>query len=203
MTNFRADLHCHSTCSDGTLSPAQLIAHASELNLSGLSITDHDTTAAYPEAFAVAQACGIRMIPGVEFSSDHKNESVHILGYSYQLNHPQIQKLVQRHIERRKNRNLAILQLLAQHDMPIKAEEIDHSDHTIGRPHIAQAMVDHGYVETIQEAFLKYIGDSKCCHARGVPISAVETIDIIHQAGGLAIIAHPTSSNRAASSTHC
>lgn len=191
MTDFRADLHCHTTCSDGTLTPEQLVTHASELKLSGLSITDHDTTAAYPEVISLAQSHGIKMIPGVEFSSDYKNESVHILGYSYRLNDPEILKLVQRHVERRKNRNLAILQLLANHDMPIKAEEIDHSDHTVGRPHIAQAMVDHGYVESIQEAFLKFIGDGKCCHARGAPITAEETIDIIHRGGGLAIIAHP------------
>lgn len=190
MTDFRADLHCHSTCSDGTSSPSELVDLAKELNLKGLSITDHDTIAAYPAVLDYAQKNGIKMIPGVEFSSNHKGESVHILSYSYRMNDPEILKLTQRHIDRRRNRNLEILRLLEKHEMPIGLQ-IDHTDHTIGRPHIAQAMVDKGYVDSIQEAFTKYIGDGKPCHARGAPISVEETLDIIHRAGGLAIIAHP------------
>lgn len=191
MSTFRADLHCHSTCSDGTLTPAEIVDHASTLGLSGLSITDHDTIAAYPQVLDYAQTKGIQMVPGVEFSTYHKGESVHVLGYSFRLNDPSILELSNRHTERRMNRNLEILKLLAKHDMPIQPEEINHQDHTIGRPHIAQAMIDHGYVESIQEAFQKFIGDGKCCHTRGSPISTEETIDIIHRGGGLAIIAHP------------
>lgn len=192
MTNsFRADLHCHSTFSDGSLTPEQLIKHAADIGLQGLSITDHDTTAAYPEAFSIAKDYHIRLIPGAEFSSDHKGESVHILAYAYKVGHPALQALVQRHVDRRKKRNLAILQRLAEHGMVVLPEEISADDHTVGRPHIAQAMLDHGYVGSIQEAFHKYIGDGKPCHCRGIPILAEETLSIIHQAGGLAVLAHP------------
>ncbi len=191
MTEFAADLHCHSTCSDGTMTPNEIVDLAVELGLSGLSITDHDTTAAYPAVFEYAKEKGLRMIPGVEFSSYHKNQSVHILGYAYKINHPAIIDLTKRHINRRVERNLKILKLLSDKGMPISPEEIDNSNHTVGRPHIAAAMVKHGFVNSIPEAFYKYIGDNKPCHAKGSPISSEETVKIIKEAGGIAIIAHP------------
>lgn len=196
MTEFRADLHCHSTCSDGTLSPIEIVKLASEIGLKGLSITDHDSIDAYVTALPAAKEMGIEMISGVEFSAIHKGISVHILGYSFDLSDPHIHALCQRHQQRRAKRNRAILALLAQHNMPITEDELlDCADnelhHTIGRPHIAQAMVRHGYVETVYDAFAKFIKEGKPCYSLGDVISVEETIDTIHQAKGLAIIAHP------------
>lgn len=184
---FRADLHCHTTCSDGTLSPAELIDHAKKIGLSALSITDHDTTAAYPQALESARNAGIEMIAGIEFSCVWEGHSVHILGYGFDPAHATLQNLCLWHQNRRKKRYHKMLELLAQHGMPLEAEQRP----LLGRPHIAQAMVDKGYVDSIQEAFHKWIGENKPCFNREEWKSVEESIAVIHEAGGLAIIAHP------------
>lgn len=191
MTSFRADLHCHSTCSDGTFTPAELVAHAVKIGLSGLVITDHDTTEAYPEVFQQASEAGLRMVSGAEFSSTHEQESIHVLGYSYRIDHPAIIALVEKHKQRRHNRNTAILKKLSDAGMPLAPESIENVGHTTGRPHIAKALLEKGYITSIDEAFRTYIGDGKPCHARGEPVTTAHTIESIHQAGGLAVIAHP------------
>lgn len=188
--DFRADLHCHSTCSDGTCTPEELVKHALAIGLKGLSITDHDTVDAYKTAIPLAEKLGLSLIIGVEFSTVHRDTSIHILGYNFSLTHPKIAELCKRHEKRRKERNLAILEKLRLSKMPIDPSEIA-GDHTVGRPHIALAMMKHGYVRTIKEAFQRYIGDGKPCFQRETSISTEETIEIIHEAGGIAVLAHP------------
>lgn len=194
---FRADLHCHTTCSDGTETPSQVIDLASTYDLQGLAITDHDTIDAYQEAIPYAKQKKVDLISGIEFSASHRESSVHILGYSFNLNSPSIRNLCQRHQKRRAKRNQAILDLLDYHGMPLAqddfpegyASEVPH--HSIGRPHIAIAMIKKGYVKSVQEAFQHYIGEGKCCYTKGESLSVDETIEVIHQAQGLAVIAHP------------
>ncbi|MGA8164818.1 MAG: PHP domain-containing protein [Waddliaceae bacterium] len=190
---FRADLHCHSTCSDGTLSPKEIVDLAKSLGLSGLSITDHDTICAYKSSLPYAGEIGIKMISGVEFSTEHKGVSVHILGYSFSLKNPAVHEFCLKHKERREKRCLAILELLRLHQMPILKEEI-HSlqpKGNIGRPHIALAMVKKGYVQSVEKAFTRYLGDGRPCYVKGEAFSVEESIDLIHQANGIAVIAHP------------
>lgn len=191
--NFRADLHCHSTCSDGTLTPAEILTLAKQRELSGLSITDHDTIAAYETAIPAAKKLGIRLGTGVEFSCEHMGTSVHILGYDYLLSAPSIKALCARHQKRRTERNRAILVNLKQHRMPIEEEELKKfgENRTIGRPHIAQLLVEKGYVSSIKDAFNRYLAEGKSCYAKGEIFTAVEAIDVIHQAEGKAFIAHP------------
>jgi 3',5'-nucleoside bisphosphate phosphatase len=192
--DFRADLHCHTTCSDGSLSPIQVVNLAKQTGLQGLSITDHDTIDAYAEAIPAAKEAGIELISGVEFSAMHDNASVHILGYAYDLKSPAIQTFCQQHHQRRKFRNEAILVLLGNLGMPITEDDVSEyslKDGTIGRPHIAQAMLKKGYVDSIQDAFKRFIGEGKPAYAKGNNFSVEETIGVIHQAKGLAIIAHP------------
>ncbi|MBA3723145.1 MAG: PHP domain-containing protein [Parachlamydiaceae bacterium] len=192
MIDFRADLHCHTTCSDGTLTPVEIVKLAHEKGLKGLSITDHDTVEAYKTAIPAALHNQIPLISGIEFSTMHHKTSIHLLGYSFSLKSTLIEDFCKKHIERRLQRNRQILALLAANGMPIAEEDIqgDHP-HTIGRPHIALAMMKKGYINSIQEAFFKYIGEGKPCYAAGAYFTVEETIDIIHQANGLAIIAHP------------
>lgn len=190
MNDFRADLHCHSTCSDGTMSPTELVRHAKAIGLSGLSITDHDSIDAYDEALPLAKELGLEMISGAEFSSVHQGHNIHILAYSFPLNHPAIKNLCERHKQRRSERNRAILAKLDELGMHVELPESGQHN-TLGRPHIANALVEKGYVKNIEEAFHKFLGDGKCCYVFGKPVSAEETIAIIHEAGGLAIIAHP------------
>lgn len=193
MSNeFRADLHCHSTCSDGTLTPEELVVLAREVGLSGLAITDHDTVDAYDTVLAAAKAVDFPLVVGAEFSASDEGSSVHLLGYGFRLRHPAIQELCRRHAARRENRNRKMLELLAKEGMPVDEGELaGEQSHTIGRPHIAMAMVRRGYVSTVKEAFDRYLGDKKCCYARGEAITADETIQAIHDAGGYAVIAHP------------
>lgn len=197
LEGFRADLHCHTTYSDGTVKPLDIIQMACDLGLQGLSFTDHDTIEAYQEAIPLAQAKKLSLISGIEFSAVHRQVSVHILAYSFPLSSSFIQQLCQRHQQRRNQRNRAIIDLLASQGMPLSPEDFPpnlfslEAHHTIGRPHIALAMIKRGYVNTLQQAFHEYIGEGKLCYSPGESFSVEETLDIIHQAKGLAIIAHP------------
>lgn len=191
---FRADLHCHSTCSDGTLTPTQLVNRAHQMGLQGLSITDHDSIDAYPLALEEAKKVGLEVIPGVEFSTDINQFNVHILAYGFQIDAPPLKKLCEWHKNRRIQRNTQILEKLRIHGMPITEEELMQegvSSSVIGRPHIALALVRKGYVENMREAFKKFIGEGKSCYAKGESYSTEETVKIIHASGGLAVIAHP------------
>lgn len=199
MKEFRADLHCHSTCSDGSLSPSQIVNLAKARGLSGLSITDHDSISAYANIFSTAKDANIELISGVEFSGSHNGVSVHVLGYAFALNHPAIQDLCERHQNRRLLRNQAIIARLCANGMPITEEEViactssdtPSTKHTIGRPHIAQAMMKKGYVSSIVDAFRLYLGEDKPYFVKGAAFSVEDTINIIHQANGFALIAHP------------
>lgn len=191
---FRADLHCHSTCSDGTFSPVELVQLAKKVELAGLAITDHDTLDAYETALPEAKKLGIILGTGIEFSSVFKSVSVHILGYDYDLSSSEIRAFCKKHQERRTQRNQKILNKLSARKMPIAMEELlalAPDAKAIGRPHIAKVMIQKGYVKTIKEAFNSFIGDGKSCFDEGVSFSSEETIALIHQAGGKAFLAHP------------
>jgi 3',5'-nucleoside bisphosphate phosphatase len=194
MSDFRADLHCHTVCSDGTDEPRALLQLAKQAGLQGLSITDHDTLDAYtPELFTDAEALGIRLLPGIEISSEQDDDSVHILGYGYDLADAGLKEFLVQMQKRRGERNRAILQKLAQRKMPISEEELKAFaiHRTIGRPHIAHLMVKKGYVATIREAFERYLRDGALCYSPGIKYQPREVIDRIHKAKGKAILAHP------------
>jgi len=193
--NFRADLHVHSTHSDGSCTPQELVKEAKQAGLSGLCITDHDSLSAYPKVFEDAEAAGISMIPGIELSTDFEDESIHLLGYSFAYTNSEIQELCRRHKARRRTRNERILQKLQKLGIHIEMEQLYKEgageDHTVGRPHIALLLIEKGVVRSVQEAFDKYLGEQKAAYDPGEPICIAESIDVIHQAGGLAVLAHP------------
>lgn len=200
MNPFRADLHCHSTCSDGSLSPVEIVQLAKQIGLSALSISDHDTIEAYKSAAPAAKEAGIALLTGVEFSAMLNGVSVHILAYGFSAEDPIIQALCDQHTERRHHRNSQMLELLAKHGMPISEEELaaacspdleQPSKHSTGRPHIALAMMRKGYIDSVHDAFARYLAEGKSCYAPGDSFSVEETLDIIHKAKGLAVIAHP------------
>lgn len=195
MNTFRADLHCHSTASDGTLTPEEIVSLAKKIGLNALSITDHDTIEAYFTAIETARQVDLQLITGIELSSVLQGVSIHILGYCFPFPNPVLETFCSQHQERRKKRCREMLMLLSQHGMPIEEEELlqslAHKKTTIGRPHIAQMMIKKGFVESLNEAFKKYLGDGCPCYVQGERFSPQETISTIHQAGGVAIIAHP------------
>jgi predicted metal-dependent phosphoesterase TrpH len=181
--------------------PIELLNHAVEKGLNALSITDHDSIDAYnSETLTTAKELGLELISGVEFSTVLNQVSVHLLGYDFSLDNKEINAFCEMHKMRRQKRYRAILELLNKHGMPINEEELlrrvaksapERLNLTIGRPHIAQMMVHMGYVETLQEAFKKYLGDGCSCYVQGEYVTPEATIDIIHKAGGVAVIAHP------------
>jgi 3',5'-nucleoside bisphosphate phosphatase len=191
---FRADIHCHTNCSDGSDTPLRILQVAKEAGLQGLSVTDHDTIDAYtPEFFEEAKRLEIAILPGIEISSEMDETSVHILGYGYDLNDSSLRDFLVRMQERRSERNRAILKKLSMRNMLITEEELKAyaTDRTIGRPHIAQMMVKKGYVQTSRDAFDFYLKEGALCYASGIKYHPKEVIEQIHKANGKAVLAHP------------
>lgn len=187
---FKADLHCHSTFSDGSLEPEALLDLAFEKGLSALSITDHDTVSAYPRAIVKASSLGFPLLYGAEFSAQHKNESIHILAYAFPIDSPVILALCQRQKEIRHERNLQIVANLRR-KFNIVIDYREQESGSTGRVHIARELVRNGIVQTEREAFAKYIGDGKPAYVLGDKLAVSDVIDQIHKASGLALLAHP------------
>ncbi len=191
---FRADIHCHTNCSDGSDTPLRILQVAKDAGLQGLSVTDHDTTDAYtPEFFEEAKRLEIAILTGIEISSEMEEASVHILGYGYDLYDTSLKDFLVLMQERRSERNRAILKKLASRNMPITEEELKAyaTERTIGRPHIAQMMVKKGYVQTSRDAFDFYLKEGALCYASGIKYHPREVIEQIHKAKGKAVLAHP------------
>lgn len=192
--DFRADLHCHTTCSDGSDSPFALLQIAKKASLSGLSITDHDTVDAYtPELFAEAAKLGIELLPGVEISSQLDDATVHVLGYGFDLHNDLFHQFLREILSARDERNRAILKKLAAKGMLITEEELKTfaPRRTVGRPHIAELLVKKGYVSSSRDAFQLYLKESASCYVPGFKQKPQEVIAVIHKAGGKAVLAHP------------
>ena len=191
---FRADIHCHSICSDGSDHPLDLLRLAKDSKLQGLSITDHDTIDAYTdELFAEAEKLEIALLPGVEISSEMDGNSVHILGYGFDIRDKDLNEFLKEMQRRRFERNRAILNKLAARNMPITEEELKNfaTHRIIGRPHIAQLMVNKGYVYTMREAFDRYLKEGGLCYASGVRFEPKDVIEAVQKARGKAVLAHP------------
>ena len=189
MTEFRADIHCHTTCSDGTDTPLELMKKAKEIGLQGISITDHDSIAAYTQDLS---SFGIAILPGVELSSEYQQQTVHVLGYGFDLASPPLYAFLQEMQTRRAERNQKILAKLKTKKITITEEELlSFKDRTIGRPHIAALMVKKGFVATIQQAFDAYLKESACCYVPGFKVTPLDAINVIHAAQGKAVLAHP------------
>lgn len=187
---FRYDLHCHTTASDGTASPEEIIDLALQSGLKGLSITDHDTILAYEKAVPYAEQKGFPLISGIEFSSIHLKESVHILAYGFNLQEASLNQFIDLHKKRREERFFAMLKKLNEKGIPLTLEDVPFQG-IPGRPHLAQGLVNKGVVKTIKEAFDRFLGDQRDCYVESLAPSVQETLDLIKKINGVAIIAHP------------
>lgn len=189
---MRADLHTHTTCSDGTVSPEDLIDAAQKSGLGALSITDHDTLKAYD---LIQKREGFQIIPGIEISANFGKSSVHLLAYSFSLKNEELRALCQQQIVRREKRNQEILERLKKLGCHIEPEELYFTPtdqiSSIGRPHIAKIMMNKGFVHSIREAFDRYIGEEGPSFVGGARCSVEEAIEVVHAAGGFVVIAHP------------
>jgi 3',5'-nucleoside bisphosphate phosphatase len=189
--DFRADLHIHSCCSDGTDTPLKILDLAKEAGLSGLSITDHDTIQAYtPEIFEAARQRQLKLLMGVEISSEWQGLTVHVLAYGFNLH---LQEFLAQVQERRNERNRRILDKLKKKGIDIDETALKSggSSQIISRSHIAKVMVKMNVVASTQEAFDRYLKDDACCYAQGGKFAPHEVIQAIHRENGLAVLAHP------------
>jgi len=186
----RADLHCHSTYSDGSLTPKELVALAKEMGLSGLSITDHDSFSGYFEA----EGEGIDILPGVELSTEFEKKSVHILGYAFDPHDKDFTAFCLAQREARLERNRQIIQRLAQSGLELTEDEVIDSrdpNKAYGRVHIALVLLKKGYIKDFHEAFKRFIGSNCSCYVPGKKCTSLEAIEAIHKAKGKAVLAHP------------
>ena len=201
------DLHTHSNISDGTLSPEQLVLAAVEKKIHTLALTDHDTMDGLILAEKVAEQQPIRIISGVEISSQwsrpatKKSYGVHIVALNMQNPTPLQQMLA----EQKKIRAIRAKQIcdllipLIQEDIYASVlEKVDGEADRITRTHIAKTLVEKGYVSRVQQAFDKYIKEGKKAYVKFDGLGLAETIDVIHQSGGYAVLAHPTKYNLSA-----
>jgi predicted metal-dependent phosphoesterase TrpH len=187
------DLHAHTTASDGSLTPTELVALARETGLSALGVTDHDTVGGLPEATAAARDAGLTLVPGVELSVDYPHGQFHLLGYFVDFTHAPLLDRLQYLRDFRFRRNEKMIELMQQAGLPITMADLEREagGDVIGRPHMALAMVRKGIVSTTQEAFDRYLADGKPCHLPKVKLSPPEAIDLLHGAGAATVLAHP------------
>lgn len=195
MARARYDLHLHSTASDGTLRPREVVALAAERGLAGIALTDHDTTAGVAEAQGMASALGLRCIAGVELSCTTEGaQLVHLLGYFVDPEEPRLLSLFDRMREQREERAQEIVERLRALGAAVTYTDVlqESGEAPPGRPHIARAMVRCGVIREVEDAFTEAWfgpGGRAWVERDGVPID--EAIAAVHGAGGAAVFAHP------------
>lgn len=197
------DLHTHSWASDGSLAPGELVRQADQAGLAAVALTDHDTVAGIAEAqTAAAEFPELTLVPGIEISAIFPHGTLHILGLGIDPDSPVLAQALADFKDARDNRNPLILQKLAELGMTLSMDEVlaaarrysnnqQPAGQIIGRVHIAQAMLARGFARSINEAFDKYIGSGKVAYVDKERLTPRQAIQTIHNAGGVAILAHP------------
>ena len=188
----RIDLHTHSTASDGTLTPAELMRAAKAAGLAAIALTDHDTFAGLPEARAEAAKQGVELVPGCELSLDYSGLPTHLLARFIDERPGHVVGELTRVIEARAKRNEMMLEKLKTVGVHLKREDVErHATGVVGRPHMAQAMLEAGVVRSFEEAFARFLGSNGLAYVPKVKLTPSEAIRAIHADGGLAVLAHP------------
>lgn len=194
------DLHVHSTESDGTFTPEEVIHAAKEAGLSALALTDHDTASGVRKAQAAAEECGIELIPGIELSTQYQlpssqkeEKEVHVVGLYIDPDNAKLQQKTKEFRDCRDSRNEIMVAALQKEGFSITMERLiaENPDSVITRANIARYLYNHGEIKSIQEAFDKYIGDGCKCYVGRFKVTPMEAVTLIHEAGGIAILAHP------------
>lgn len=199
MDNRIIDLHVHSTESDGTFTPAEVIAEAKKAGLSAIALTDHDTAGGVAKAALAADEAGIELVPGIElstsyaFSNKKQEKEIHIVGLYIDPADPDLLKMTAEFRECRDKRNEKMVAALQKEGFPITMEALvaENPDSVITRANIARFLFEHGCIKSVAEAFDKYIGDGCRCYVGRFKVSPMEAVALIKKAGGVAILAHP------------
>jgi 3',5'-nucleoside bisphosphate phosphatase len=192
------DLHTHSTASDGTDSPAEVVSCVAQAGLDVFALTDHDTTMGWDEAAAAARQHGIALVRGIEISCQHEGVSIHLLGYLQDPAAPGLLEELDRSRQSRRKRAQHIVELMSA-DLDLHWDDVlEHIDPgaTVGRPHIADALVAKGIVASRDLAFANYLYDGSPYYAAHYAPDPVAAVRLVGQAGGVAVMAHPFASKR-------
>ncbi len=189
------DLHTHSTASDGMLAPAQLVALAGERGLSVLALTDHDTIAGVAAAALAAAAIGLRFIPGVELSTYVEAGEVHMLGYFIDVANPPLLAALGQFREAREARAETMAARLSAAGAPISADRVVAlaAGGSIGRPHVARALVEAGHASSINDAFERWLVRGRPGYVERFKLTPPDAVRLIREAGGVPVLAHPHS----------
>jgi len=192
------DLHIHTTASDGTFTPAEVVSHALKLKLKAIAITDHDTLAGSSEALKGGIPPALDFLTGVEISAAPppiypRSGSFHLLGYSIRLDDLVLNQTLEKLQQARKNRNPSIINRLNELGISISLEEVrqEAGEAQLGRPHIAQMLVKKGVVASLNEAFEQFLGTDKPAYVDKYRVKCSKAIDVILGAGGIPVLAHP------------
>ena len=187
------DLHTHTTYSDGTTSPEDNVADAVALGLEGLGVTDHDTTDGFERARAAADATDLELVLGTEFSAEHNGWSVHVLGYWIDPGHAPLADELARLRDERTDRARRIVERFNELGVPISFEQVARlaGEAPIGRPHLAQAVVEVGAAADVREVFDRYLADGGPAYVEKHAVSPDRAIELLTAAGGVAVLAHP------------
>ncbi|KPC74797.1 metal-dependent phosphoesterase [Thermoactinomyces vulgaris] len=193
----RVDLHVHTTGSDGLFSPSEVVKLAKEVGLAGLAITDHDSISGIEEALSAGREWGIHVVPGVEISTLWQGKEIHMLGLHIDYRDPSLLEKLKRQREVRQTRNRMMIEKLNELGIEVTMEEVmakkkgEGQADNVGRPHIAEVLIDKGIVQSMDEAFDRYLGRDGQAYVTPPRISPIEAIQLIHQSKGKAVIAHP------------
>ena len=188
------DLHTHTTASDGSLTPEELIRLAREIGLSGIAVTDHDTTDGVAPARAEAEKIGMPFVPGIEISAEYSEQgTMHILGYFIDEKNNHFAETLLFLKESRRQRNPKMIRLLNEAGVDITMDDVveEAGGGQVGRPHFAKAMIRKGFCASTTEAFDKYIAKGAPCYMNKERLSPKDSIDLIRRAGGIPVLAHP------------
>lgn len=193
------DLHAHSSASDGTDSPVELVEAAHRAGVDTLAITDHDTYAGWAPASAAARRLGVTLVPGVEISCEHAGHSVHLLGYLVNPGDAALSAELARARGSRATRLTRMVELLAADGIPVSPAAVlacVPAGATAGRPHIADALVAAGAVATRDEAFARWLHDESPYYVRHYAPTPQRAVELVCAAGGVAVLAHPYATRR-------
>lgn len=192
----RVDLHTHSNASDGSLPPAALVAAAREAGLAAIALTDHDTVDGLEEAQEAGAADGVEVVAGVELSVGIRGADVHLLGYLFDPASPSLRRLLEEGRASRDERNPRILARLRAAGVPVTMDDVAAEagrSTGLGRPHIASALVRLGAVASVKEAFDRYLAEGRPAFVPRSRLDPRRAIRALHEAGGLAVLAHPVT----------
>jgi len=187
------DLHLHSTHSDGTMTPAELVRAASRIGLSAISITDHDTVSATEEARREGETHSVEVIPGLEISSKHRGLDLHLLGYDFDWRNALLMSNLRRLQSARVQRNKNILEKLQKIGINLTEQDLrdEAGDGVAGRPHFARLLIKSGVVKNNEQAFSDYLKTGRCAYVPRYVLDIRDAIEMLHGAGGIAVLAHP------------